>query len=277
MHDKKKGTVTMKPFTFALLAATLAGCHSTPAPKPDSYRPGTEVVKHESGEAQLTASQLARALRVRVELTGASEDSVPDRKLAEVLRPHVRNALCKAGFEVVFAGDAEIAVMGTAKCHGGSARGIFAACRGSVELNFLRGDTRNPITGKELRRVVGTRRFDAKSKEARSDDEALASLGDAFAAPISTWMQDVGAKMAADLAICEITVRSGNGRASIGRDYPTLFVTKTLAIKGVHDCRIDTAESSRNVLKARIVYEPRQVPEGVLNRLMSIKDLKITR
>ena len=273
----------MKKLAFALTAGLLVGCVSTnktPTPVPAPYRPapdGGDTVQTEAKAVRLTASNLARTLRVKVAVMEADEKSAADRKLAEVVAPIVRSSLCNAGFEVVFDGDCELAVGGTARFLGGSVRGTRTACRGSVELNFLRCDGRNEVTGKDVRRVVSTKRFDAKSGEARSEEEALMSLGDAFAAPVGKWVCDAGATIKGDLAVCEVSIRSTDGRTPIGRGYPTEFTKTVLAIQGIHDCRIQPMEKSGTVMKAVIVYEPRQVPEGVLNRLMSIKSLKIER
>ena len=276
----------MKHLAIAFLAAAaaLAGCTTTTGrekPKAGGYRAGNgptgNVVRTEAPAARLTASNLARALRVKVAVAGVNGKSAADAKLAETVATIIRRSLGDAGFEVVFDGDAEVAVAGTANCIGASERGSRAACRGSLELSFLHGDKANPVTGKNIRRVVSTRRFDAKGKESRSAEEALVSLGDAFAAPVDKWVREAGAKATADLAICEVTIRSADGRTPIGEGYPTEFVKTVLKVKGVHDCRISPAANGKTAFKATVVYEPRQIPEGVLNRLMSIKSLKIGR
>ena len=256
----------MKQMVLFAVAALLSGCAS-PRLEPD---PSPVPVR-------LTASELARVLRVKVAIVGADADSAADRKLAETVEPVVRSSLCAAGFEVVFDGDAEVAVGGTAKCLAGSQRGSRTACRGTLELNFLRCDGRNAVTGKNVRRVVDTRRFDAPSGEARSQEEALIALGDAFAAPTGKWLREVGSRMAGELAVCDVSIRSSDGRTPIAGDYPTRFVKTVLGIQGMHECRILPADNAATSMSARIVYEPRQIPDGVLNRLMSIKSLKLER
>ena len=295
----------MKRMSFILLAAALCGCCTCPEKKGGEAKPapatkkvvrhkpvkkpvlpppaprleGKDVVQHDAPAVRLTASagQLARSLRAMVAVTGAAADSAADRKLAETVAPSVRSALGNAGFEVVFDGSADIYVNGTANCLAGSARGSRVACRGSLELNFLRVDGLNPTTGKITRRVVDSRRFDAKSGEARSEEEALVALGDALSAASGKWLREAGARITDDLAICDVTIRYSDGRTPIEGDYPATFVKAVLKTKGIHDCRIMPMDKSGATMNARILYEPKQVPEGVLNRLMSIKSLKLGR
>ena len=268
-----------------LCVVALAGCQTLPpAMEPRSevvpqgkIVPRSEKITLDAHEARLMASNLARALRAKVVVRGADEDSAADAKLAEVLAPIARRSLANAGFEVVFNGDAELLLTANASLLGGLGRGTRTACRGTLEVNFLRIDGRNEVAGKEIKRVVGSNRFDAKSKEARSQEEALMSLGDAFSAPVGKWVREVGAKIAGELAICEVTLRSADGHTPIDGAYPTEFVKTVMGIRGIRDCRVAPLGNAGTVLRAVIAYEPRQIPEGVLNRLASMKSLKIER
>ena len=258
-----------------VVAAVLAGCQTCDCNRDQRAKPVTAnpapkpVVQSVS---KLTAKQVPHYLRVRVKVA-ANEKSPADMKLAELLRPNVQKALCAAGFEVVDSGEAEMEVVASATCLAGTARGSRIVCRGAAELTFTRKVLRNSVTGKENRSVVNARRFDAKSGEARTEEEALMSLADNLSAPLAKWLGESCTSMTAGLALCTVSVVSADTRHAIPADYPTRFVKEALGVPGVYDCRIVPQGASGASFDVSILYDTRQVPDGIVSRLASIKSL----
>lgn len=265
----------MKKLTLIALAAALAGCCTCPCKNGGETRP-TAPKQAVQSVTNMTARQVSRYLRVCVTVA-AGDDSPADKKLAELLAPNLQKALRAAGFDVVLAGDAEMALSATARCQGATKRGSRVVCRGGAELTFMRKSLRNPFTRKEKVSVVNSQRFDAKSGEARSDEEALASLADNISAPLAKWLGESSSSLAADLALCTVSVTPANSRHAIPADYPTRFVREVCGIPGVYDCRLDPQEASGTMFNVNILYDTRQVPDGILNRLASVHSLSLVR
>ena len=141
----------------------------------------------------------------------------------------------------------------------------------------MRKSLRNPFTRKEKVSVVNSQRFDAKSGEARSDEEALASLADNLSAPLAKWLGESCSSLASDLALCTVSVTPANGRHAIPADYPTQFVKEVCGIPGVYDCRLDPQAAPGTMFNVDILYDTRQVPDGILNRLASVHSLNLVR
>lgn len=264
----------MKNLLIVVWAAIFVGCQTSrhqsvandPVPK--------KVIVQKDGNHRLNANQTSQYLRVRVNIE-ASDDSTADKKLADIVGPNVQKALRDAGFDVVYSGEAEMEVSGVAKCIAGMMRGNRTVCRGSLELTIKRMDVRNPITGKEIRRTVNVKRFDAKSGEAWTQEESVMSLGDNLTVSIGKWLRESCASMVDNLARCNIAVNSIDAHSQIEKNYPTEFSKTVLGIQGVYDCRITPLNPTRTMFKASILYDTRQMPDGVLNRLMSIRALNL--
>ena len=263
----------MKNLLTVVLAFVFAGCQ-TCQQQPLGKKPVSKQAIVQRGDRRLAAKQTPQCLRVRVHVA-AGDDSAADRKLADVVKPSVENALCGAGFEVVNSGDAEMEVSGVAKCLAGMARGNRTVCRGSLELSIKLRDVRNPVTGKEVRRIVNVKRFDAKSGEALTQEETIVSLGDNLAASVGKWLCESCASMGGDLALCDIAVNAVGARSQIEKGYPTEFSKAVLGIQGVYGCRVTPLNPDRTMFSASVLYDARQMPDGVLNRLMSMRALNL--
>ena len=225
----------MKNLYFVALALVVAGCvtdnqQNTSGEKPTVVK---KQVDAQSGGNRVAARQVARCLRTRIKIL-PNADSAADKKLVDTVSPNVQKALCDAGCEVVYAGDAELEVSGSVKCLDGAMRGNRTVCRGYLELTFKRKDLRNPVTGKELGRIVNAKRFDAKSGEAWTQEEALMSLGDALSAQVGKWVRESFELIAGNLALCDVSVSSADGRTPMERGYPTKFTNAVLGIPGVY-------------------------------------------
>ena len=264
----------MKNLMMVALALVFVGCQTRQPQRVPDNKPVPKQAKLQMDGKRLTAKQTSRYLRVRVKVS-ASDGSPADKKLADTVFPNVQQALCGAGFEVVQSGEAEIEVAGVAKCLDGAVRGNRTVCRGYLELTFTRNDVCNPVTGKGVRRVVNTKRFDAKSGEAWTTEEALMSLGDSLVAPVGKWLREIGASMTDNLVLCNIAVNSADARSPIEMGYPTEFAKTVLGVQGVYDCRVTPLNSTKTMFTASVLYDARQIPDGVLNRLMSMRTLNL--
>ncbi len=263
----------MKKLLMVSLAVIFAGCQTSQHQSVPN-KPVLKQVTVQKGNNRLNAKQTSQYLRVRVRIA-ADDDSAADKKLAEIVSPNVQKALCNAGFDVVYSGDAEMEVSGSAKCLAGMARGNRTVCRGSLELTFKRMDVRNPVTGKEIRRIVNIKRFDAKSGEAWTQEEAVMSLGDNLTASVGKWLCESRASMTDNIALCNIAVNSFDVQMQIEKNYPTEFTKTVLGIQGVYSCRVTPLNQTRTMFTASVLYDTQQIPDGVLNRLMSIRALNL--
>ena len=255
------------------LAVIVAGCQ-TSRQQSVSNKPTPKQATVKKDNNRLTARQTSQYLRVRVKIT-ASDDSAADKKLADVVSPNVQKALCDAGFEVVYSGDAELEVSGSAKCLAGMARGNRTVCRGTLELTFKRMVVRNPATGNEIRRIVNAKRFNAKSGEAWTQEEAVMSLGDNLTANVGKWLRESSTSMADNIALCNIAVNSSDGHSQIEKNYPTEFTKTVLGIQGIYACRSTPLNQTRTMFTVSVLYDTRQIPDGVVNRLMSMPALNL--
>ena len=270
----------MKKLSLIALAAALAGCCTCPCKqnKPPAPKPAPKAVSKPTPKAvvrsvtNLTAKQVPQNVRVRVKVA-AGDQSPADKKLAELLRPNLQKALRAAGFDVVDSGEAEMELVASATCLDGSARGSRLVGRGSVELTLTRKALKNPVTGKGSRSVVNAQRFDAKSGESRTADEVLMSLADNLSAPLAKWLGESCTSMTAGLVLCTVSVVSTDSRHAIPADYPTRFVKEALGIPGVYDCRVVPQGASGTLVNVNILYDTRQVPDGIVSRLASIQSL----
>lgn len=263
----------MKFLPFIAIAAVLTGCATRPQPVvvPDPPPKPAEVTE----APRLSARQMARALPVAVAIAPADAESPVDSRLAAAALPNIQRVLCGAGFDIVAADSAVAEVSGAVRCVGERVRGERSACRGSLELTFRRLGVRNPVTGDEIAHIVNVRRFDAKGNEAWTRDEAIVSLSDELSAQVGAWLQESCSSIAADLALCTVAVGADGAAVPLDPDYATKFALTVLGIRGVYGCEIPPASKAATKLEANILYDTRQIPEGILNRLRSIPALNL--
>jgi len=270
----------IKTLLIGAALAGFAGCATTEAEKPAArmeLKPGVGIPAKSSVESktQLTASMARKSFRVLVSAKGDGGSEAG--ALGENVVACVQQALCDAGFEVVASGPSELKVDCKLKFANGASRGNHVTCRGSVELSVRRTERWNSVTGRALKDIAGIRRFDAQGAESRTEIEAIQSFGDKLCAKLAPWIRETCQKTTLSLEMCDLVVVSKDGRTSLPADYPTQLSQTVLAISGVYGCSVADVEAKGTVVRAVVVYDKKQFPDGLLNRLRSIEKLKLAQ
>ncbi|MFT5198500.1 MAG: hypothetical protein ACI87O_001157 [Planctomycetota bacterium] len=127
-------------------------------------------------------------------------------------------------------------------------------------------------TGRELDR----KDFDVKGERKLGQDEAVESAGARLGVSIAQWAAGLLTPEALGLAVSDLTIHGGwLQRKSAMDEYARSFVARVRAEKGILDCRVMAQNYQNKAIRFRVVFTPEQFPEGLLNRLMAIDELKI--
>ncbi|MDD4102112.1 MAG: hypothetical protein PHU80_05705 [Kiritimatiellae bacterium] len=220
-----------------------------------------------------TASAVLEQMRVLVRASAAGADA---EKVATLLGSGVQGALAAAGYRVVYDGKAEIVADLGVTCEALNARGTRVVYKGDADVSVTRTPELNVITGQQMKDMVARNRFDVSGAPGRGAGDALKSVADKMSAVVSPWLADACLKVGGKLEICIVTIANA-WFLSPHSDYPTLFVQRVRAMDGVYDCTILATDNVNKTLQARVVYDKDRYPDGIVNRLYTIKELNIHR
>jgi len=177
---------------------------------------------------------------------------------------------------VVYAKPAEILVTGDMKARQVNSRGSRVAWTGSVEMEVTRAPEVNAVNGQTMRDVVAKKRFDARSGDARSAEEAQVQLADRLGPDAAAFVAEGVNKVGGQLKVIELLITNA-WQVQDAAGYPTLFTQRVLAMKGVYACRITATDNATRTMSAEVVYDAADYPDGFLNRLYTIAELNIVR
>ena len=221
------------------------------------------------------ATALVRPLRVLVSIEDGNAADSPS-VCKRTLQANVEGALASAGFKVVYAKPAEILVSGTLRGKKVNARGTREAWKGDVDLQVTRAPEVNSVSGQAQRDVVDHKRFDAKSGDARSSDDAQKNLGDRLGPQAAEFAAASVNRLGNQMKCVELTVVNA-WQPQDAAGYPTLFTQKVRNLKGVYSCRIVTTDNATRTMKAEVIYDAGEYPDGFMNRLYTLPELNIVR
>lgn len=267
-----------RTFYILLAGGIVCGCVNTREVGGEK-RPDRKVVETQSvGKPASTpgrATALVRPLRVLVSVDDGNAADAPS-VCKRALQAAVEGTLARAGFRTVCAKPAEILVSGTLSARKVNVRGTREAWTGEVDLQITRAPETDSVLGQVQRDVVDRRRFDAKSGDVRSSDDAQKILGDRLGPQAAEFAAAGVERIGLGLKCVELTVVNA-WQPQDEAGYPTFFVQKVRGMKGVHSCRIVMTDNATRTLKAEVIYDTAEYPDGFLNRLYILKDLNVVR
>ena len=221
------------------------------------------------------ATALVRPLRVLVSIDDGNAADAPS-VCKRTLQANVEGALARAGFRTVYARPAEILVSGALRGKKVNARGTREAWKGDIDLQVTRAPEVNSVSGQTQRDIVDHKRFDAKSGDARSSDDAQKILGDRLGPQVAEFAAASVNRIGNQMKCVELTVVNA-WQPQDAAGYPTLFTQKVRNLKGVYSCRIVTTDNATRTMKAEVVYDAAEYPDGFMNRLYTLPELNIVR
>ena len=285
-----------KMLIVSLSAAAFAGCVTQYNEPPPPQQPRTipaESVRIEAPQVSVPtapqqvvtppaasqvrkiASWAEKPLRVFVSL----DDGQPAEKptaYKRTIQTNLEGGLARSGYRVVYAKPAEILVYGALRARKVNARGTRVAWTGEADMEITRAPEVNVINGQKMVDVVAKRRFDAKSGDARTDDDAQKILGDRLAGSLTGFAQDGVRKVGGTMRSCSLTVANA-WQPQDAPGYPTLFTQRVSAMPGVHACTIIATDNAARCFSAEVVYDSAAYPDGFINRLYLDPELRIVR
>lgn len=246
----------------------------TPAPAPVAPAPVVNAAK--GSEAAQIARASAVLEKMRVAIAPVEEADAADAELSRLLVAGVQGGLAAADYRVVAGGDSEIRVGIDVSSKLANQLGTRQVFKGDADVAVMRTPYFNAITQQQLVDVDARRRFDLKGEPAKAED-AMKALADKMAAVVAPWVAEsclkVGGK---STEICVVTIDNAWFLDSHA-DYPTMFVKVVKALPGVYDCTILLTDNVNRKIQARVVYDKDRYPDGLINRLYTIKELNISR
>lgn len=245
------------------------------APKPASAVVPSPTAPAPVAVAKGRATAAVKPLRVLVSLEDGNEAASPS-VCKRTLQSNLEGALARAGFKVVYTKPAEVLVFGTLHGMKVNSRGSRVAWKGDVDLEVTRAPEVNSISGQTMRDVIAKQRFDVKSGDARSNEEAQQLLGDRLGANVAQFAAESVNKIGGQMRLMEVTV-SNAWQPQDAAGYPTLFTQKIRAMKGVYSCRIVETNNATRSMKAEILYDSDEYPDGLMNRVYTMPELNIVR
>jgi len=286
-----------KMLIVSLSAAVFAGCvtqyNEPPPPQAPRTIPqeGVRIVAPQAGGEQIVSQQVVtppafpqvrkvaswaeKPLRVLVSLDdGQAADKPSTYKRA--IQTNLEGGLARTGYRVVYAKPAEILVYGTLRARKVNARGTRVAWTGEADMEITRAPEVNAINGQKMQDVVAKRRFDAKSGDARTNDDAQKILGDRLAGSLTSFAQDGVRKVGGTMRCCSLVVANA-WQPQDAPGYPTLFTQRVSAMPGVHACTIVATDNMARTITAEVIYDSAAYPDGFVNRLYLDPELKIVR
>lgn len=252
------------PLFVCLLALVATGCKTTLSPD----RPGPKPPAND----RQTLSEASQLLRVRVTSSPKTSEA---QDFARHLGNGLEGALAAAGYRAVYEGEAEIHASLLVGCEKTNARGTQEVYQGDADAVVVRAPEFNAVTGQKLADLEAKTRFDAVGKPGRGRDAAVKNLADAMRDAIAPWLMQSCAKAADNASVTELTV--SRSWLQFAPEYPGAFVGKVSEIEGVYSCLIQKTDPSYKQFTVKIVYDRAKFPEGLLNRLYAIKELKLSR
>ena len=276
-----------KMLIVSLGAAAFAGCVTQYNEPPPPQQPRTVTVsapkaggvqavpQASAAPCRKVAGWAERPLRVLVSL----DDGLPAEKPSaykRTIQTNLEGGLAASGYRVVYAKPAEILVYGTLRAQRRNARGTRVAWTGEADMEITRAPEVNVISGQKMQDVVAKRRFDAKSGDARNDQDAQKLLGDRLAGALTGFAQDGVRKVGGTMRCCVVTVNDA-WQPQDAPGYPTLFTQRVCAMKGVHACTVVSTDNSARSFTAEVVFDSAAFPDGFLNRLYLDPELRIVR
>lgn len=221
------------------------------------------------------ATATAKPLRVLVSLNDGNEADKPST-CKRTLQTNLEGALARAGFKVVYAKPAEVLVYGTLRASKVNERGSRVAWKGDADMEITRAPEVNSINGQVMSDVVAKERFDVKSGDARSNDEAQQKIADRLGPKVAQFAKNGVNKVGGQLKLIELMVVNA-WQEQDAAGYPTLFTQKITAMKGVYSCRIVSTDNATRTMRAEVIYDSAEYPDGFLNRVYTMSELNIVR
>lgn len=216
-----------------------------------------------------------KPLRVLVSLDDGQPADKPST-YKRTIQTNLEGALAASGYRVVYAKPAEILVSGALRAQKLNERGTRVAWKGEADMEITRAPEVNVINGQTMADVVAKRRFDAKSGDARSNDDALKILGDRLAGELSNFARDGVRKVGGTMRFCVLVV-SNAWQPQDAPGYPTLFAQRVAALQGVHVCNVIATDNATRTFTAEVVFDSAAFPDGFVNRLYLDPELKLVR
>ena len=270
MRNKPRKSAVAGVLATAAGCLFVAGCTSvatnpaTPAtpttPPPVSGRPLPDTMAAEA------SAEAVRHFNVQVRASGSGP--------AEAVRQAVEGRLAENGFKMN--GEApDLTVQLAIRTSEFDRAGNYIRYQGTVEA----GVNRMWDNGR-----LGFESVTARGKRGLGADEALINLTAALADSAASLVMKFARPEQSGLAALDVTVRRP---WLIGRDPNTLwvydrdpeyaqrFIAAVRQLRGVIYCAMVAHDYDHRALTFRVVYLADAMPEGLLNRLATLKDIKI--
>lgn len=265
--DITSAPVVQAPVAQAVVVQTPVAQTVVPVAAPVASAPVSVVRGH--------ATATAKPLRVLVSLDDGNDAGKPST-CKRTLQTNLEGALARAGFKVVYAKPAEVLVYGTLRASKVNERGSRVAWKGDASMEITRAPEVNSINGQVMCDVVSKERFDAKSGDARSNDEAQQQIADRLGPKVAAFAQTGVNKVGGQLKLVELLVVNA-WQPQDAAGYPTFFTQKVSAMKGVYSCRIVSTDNATRTMRAEVIYDSAEYADGFLNRIYTMSELNIVR
>lgn len=237
----------LAPFA-GLLLALLTACQSPPVVSPaDPGRTGDPV----AAEVFTPSSALAQ---LNIDLQARGRGETPSSVVAEV-RNEVAGALAANRFHIT-ANNPDLILDLAVETELLDRSGNYYVFRGIADSRVLRrGDSE----------VIANRILETRGERRLGEPQALRALGTELGRDTADWLRSTLTVDATGIAANDIEISLS--RSTRIDEYSRLFIQEARNTPGIISCVLIDQDPSRRAVTFRVVYFPREIPEGVLNRL----------
>lgn len=240
--------------------------------RPPQEKPPREKAPQEKPSREMPkASETARALRVRFDV------AAPDAPiLARVLSARVEGTLAGAGYKVAHDGEADVEASADIRARVRNSRGSRVAWTADADVQVLRAVPARGARGGRPPEMISRSWMDVKSGTARSGDDAQKALAEKLADEIAPFAGDAVRRAAGSLRRVEVSIRHAWPDERAAERYPGVFTETMGRLPGVCRCKVLSMDAKKG-LRAEVVYDEAAFPEGFVNKLKTVPELRLSR
>jgi len=138
-----------------------------------------------------------------------------------------------------------------------------------------KGEVRTEVRRLFDNRLLGRQSFAVEGERAHSRGDALHNLADELADNAGNWLVSTCTDGAAGLKVEVVTIRRRHLLDRADSEYAEMFIQTVSDIDGVASCELIERDHGDRRMAFRVVYFTEKLPAGLLNRLVTIDDLKL--
>ena len=253
---------TLLRFAF-VIAACAAATLNQACQSRGTVTPAEESVAGPIGTSTVVPSSSIAALRYTI---SAEPESPEFAGLSEQVAAEAGGVLNAQGFRVARS-DPDLAIHIRTGAEEFDRSGNYYRYKGIANTS---------ITRIYDRRTVAARTFEIDGTRTLGQDRALRVLGNELADHTADWIRENATSTAIGLAASDVTVTLAWDQRYQISEYAAMFVRTVGALDGIANVIATHQDTDARQITFRIVYFPDEFPEGLVNHLAEIWELRFS-